>query len=156
MEEGGLEADGRGLESGDPKRERKFPFEVRSPTSSLSLSTGHFLALSARRNFRTPGLVHYKQQSPNKPQGPLGRLAGLCRIIFSKFFASGILFWGCVCLPMEFHACFCWMTELCGSVVFNSQGSGLEGLGAARSYRLGVCMWVSEYGRLKPKGSWGQ
>lgn len=34
------------------------------------------------------------------------------------------------------------MTELCGSVVFNSRGSGLEGLGAARSYRLGVCVWV--------------
>lgn len=141
-----MEAEGRGLKSGDPQRELKFPFEVRSPTSSFSLSTGHFLALSARRNFRTPGLVHYKQQSPNEPQGPLDRVARLSRIIFGEFFASGILFWGCVCLPTEFRAGSCRMTELCGSVVFNSQSAGLEGLGAARSYRLGVCVWVSEYG----------
>lgn len=81
---------------------------------------GHFLAVFARRNHRTPGLVYYKQQSPNKPQGPLGGLAMLSGIIFGKFFASGILFWGCVSLPMEFCAGFCLTAELCGSVVFNS------------------------------------
>lgn len=44
----------------------------------------------------------------------------LSGIIFGKFFASGILFWGCVSLPMEFCAGFCLTAELCGSVVFNS------------------------------------